>query len=182
MNPHNDTAFMINPQELQERARQDLTNGAITPGYAADAAVMLQMLNRALATEIVCWLRYTNHALVAKGVRAETVAEEFREHATEELAHAQRLAARIVQLGGDPDLSPTALATRSHAEYSRGQELSQMLRDNLIAERVAIEWYREAIRFVGQDDPTTRRMLEDILADEEEHADDLAGFLRPTPN
>lgn len=162
---------------LRKRARHGLEHGAVTEAYRADRGAVIEMLNTALATELVCTLRYRRHFYMATGLHAEVVAQEFLEHANEELTHADRIAARIVQLGGEPDFSPDALGSRSHAEYGEATSLDAMLRDNLIAERVAIDSYGEMVRHIGDDDPTTRRMLEDILAVEEEHADDLAGLL-----
>lgn len=162
---------------LRERARQNIEQGAVTEGYQADRTAVIDLLNTALATEIVCALRYRRHYYVASGLNAEAVADEFLEHANQEAEHADRLAARIVQLGGEPDFNPGTLASRSHAEYTESTELKQMVRENLVAERIAIESYSEMVRFIGVSDPTTRRMLEDILAVEEEHADDLAGLL-----
>jgi len=135
------------------------------------------MLNEALATEIVCMLRYKRHYFMARGVHAETVAAEFLQHAQQELEHADQIAARIVQLGGEPDFSPDTLTRRSHAEYVPGNTLVDMIKEDLVAERIAIDSYKEMIGVIGDDDPTTRRMLESILAVEEEHADDLAGLL-----
>ena len=135
------------------------------------------MLNEALATEIVCVLRYRRHHFMADGLHAEPVAQEFLQHAIEEQAHADEIAARIVQLGGAPNFSPEGLASRSHSEYDESESLVEMIREDLVAERIAIESYGEMIRYLGNDDPTTRRMLEGILAMEEEHADDLAGLL-----
>lgn len=138
-------------------------------------------MNEALATELVCVLRYRRHYYVARGVRAKTVAKEFLEHSKEELTHADQIAARLVQLGADPDFNPASLTTRSHAEYHEGTKLGDMVRANLIAERVAIESYREMIAYLGDRDPTTRRMLEEILAMEEKHADELADLLEDLP-
>ncbi len=162
---------------LRARARASLEDGAVTDGYRADRVAVVALLNQALATELVCVLRYKRHAATAKGLSAEPIAAEFAQHAVEELGHADQLAARISQLGGEPDFSPTTLAARSHAEYDASAELIDMIRSDLVAERIAIDAYGEAIRFVGDGDPTTRRMLEGILAMEEEHADDLADLL-----
>jgi len=162
---------------LRARARQHIEEGAVTPGYAADRADVIQALNEALATELVCVLRYRRHHFMAAGIHAGAVAAEFLEHANVELAHADRLAARIVQLRGEPDFSPAGLAGRSHAEYVEGDSLKSMITENLVAERVAIESYRELIAHLGDEDPTTCRMLEEILASEEGHADDLASLL-----
>lgn len=162
---------------IRERARCHIEEGAVTNRYAADRNAVISLLNDALATELVCVLRYRRHHFMATGIDAQPVAAEFLEHANEEQAHADALAARIVQLGGDPDFSPSGLAERAHAEYVAGDSLYEMLREDLIAERIAIDTYGQIIRFVGDDDPTTRRMLEDILANEEEHADELASML-----
>lgn len=162
---------------IKERARKDIMNGPVTPSYGADVALVVQMLNEALATETVCTLRYKHHYFVATGFRAEVAAREFLEHATEEQRHADMIAARIVQLGGTPDLNPSTLMERSHADYVAGKDLEEMIRENLIAERIAIESYRGIIQYLGDKDPTTRRIMEEVLAAEEEHADDMAGLL-----
>lgn len=164
-------------QALRERARLHLEQGAVTAGYKADRGQVIGMLNTALATEIVCVLRYKRHYFLARGINADAVAQEFLQHAAEEQAHADQLAARIVQLQGSPDFNPEGLAARSHAEYGTGSSLQDMLTEDLIAERIAIESYREMIAYLGDKDPTTRRMLEGILAMEEEHADDVASLL-----
>ena len=166
-------AFMTDVAELRRRARQDIEKGAVTTAYRADRVVVIDLLNQALATELVCVLRYKRHQFMAEGIHAETVASEFAEHAAEEQGHADQIAARIVQLDGEPNFDPTGLATRSHAEYTKGTDVADMIRENLVAERVAIQSYSEMIHYLGDDDPTTRRMLEGILAVEEEHADDL---------
>jgi bacterioferritin len=162
---------------IRERARRSLENGAVTEDYRADRKKALELLNSALATEIICVLRYKRHQYMARGIHAESVAAEFAEHAAEEQAHADSLAERIVQLGGEPDYSPVGLAARSHSEYVAGKDLQDMMREDLVAERVAIESYREMIRWFGDNDPTSRKLLEEILAKEEEHADDLASLL-----
>ena len=162
---------------LRERARQHIEAGAITPGYSADREAVINMLNAALATELVCTLRYKRHFFMASGLAAEGVAAEFAEHATQELGHADQIAGRIVQLGGQPDFHPDHLTRASHAEYVEGTTLIDMIRENLIAERIAIDSYREMVNFVGTDDSTTRRLLEEILAVEEEHAEDLVSLL-----
>ena len=154
-----------------------IERGAVTDGYGADRGTVLKLLNEALATEIICVLRYKRHFYMASGIHAQSVAQEFLQHANEEQAHADELAARIVQLGGEPNFSPDGLATRSHAEYVEGDGLIDMIKEDLVAERIAIDSYREMIVYLGNHDPTTRRMLEGILAMEEEHADDLAGLL-----
>lgn len=170
-------AFLSDIETLRRRAREHIAHGAVTPGYHADRDVVIKLLNEALATEIVCMLRYKRHYFMANGIHAEGVAQEFLEHANEEQGHADEIAQRIVQLGGAPDLSPAGLATRSHAEYVEGDTLEDMIREDLVAERIAIDSYREMIAYLGADDPTSRRMLEGILAKEEEHADDLASLL-----
>jgi len=170
-------AFLSDIQTLRRRAREHIAQGAVTPGYHADRDVVLRLLNEALATEIICTLRYKRHYFMAKGIHAEGVAAEFLEHATDEQQHADQIAARIVQLGGAPDFSPEGLATRSHAEYVEGETLEDMIKEDLVAERIAIDSYREIIAYLGDADPTTRRLMEEILAKEEEHADDLANLL-----
>lgn len=169
--------FIENIDAIRKRARKNIEKGAVTDAYKADRSAVVSLLNDALATELVCVLRYKRHYFMSKGLNAEPAAAEFLEHAKEEQAHADALAARIVQLGGEPDFSPTKLASRSHAEYVAGESLSEMMREDLIAERIAIDTYGQIIRYIGDDDPTTRRLLEDILANEEEHADDLASML-----
>src|SRR5688572_89241 len=170
-------AFLSDIETLRKRAREHIAQGAVTPGYQADRGVVLRLLNEALATEIICTLRYKRHYFMAKGIHAEGVAAEFLEHAADEQAHADQIAARITQLGGAPDFSPDGLATRSHAEYVEGGTLEEMIREDLVAERIAIDSYREMIQYLAEADPTSRRMLEEILAKEEEHADDLANLL-----
>jgi len=164
-------------QALRRRARQHLEEGAVTPGYSADRETVLRQLNHALATEIVCVLRYRRHHFMAKGIHSQGVAAEFLAHSNEEQGHADQLAARIVQLGGEPDFSPNGLASRSHAEYVAGVTLTDMIREDLVAERIAIDSYRGFIQYLGDKDPTTRRLLESILAVEEQHADELADLL-----
>jgi bacterioferritin len=170
-------AFLSDIQTLRRRAREHIAQGAVTPGYHADRDVVLRLLNEALATEIICTLRYKRHYFMAKGIHAEGVAAEFLEHAADEQQHADQIAARIVQLGGAPDFSPDGLTTRSHAEYVEGDTLEDMIREDLVAERIAIDSYREIIAYLGDNDPTSRRLMEEILAKEEEHADDLANLL-----
>ena len=162
---------------LRARARASLEDGAVTGGYGADREAVIAILNVSLATELVCVLRYKRHAFTAKGLSAEPIAAEFAKHAEQELEHADELAGRISQLGGEPDFSPAQLASRSHAEYDASTGLVDMIRADLVAERIAIDAYGEAIRFIGDGDPTTRRMLEGILAVEEEHAEDMADLL-----
>ncbi len=164
-------------QTFRKRARQDIEEGAVTSGYAADRETVIKLLNEALATEIVCVLRYKRHYFMASGIHAGSVAAEFLEHANQEMAHADRLAERIVQLRGEPNFSPDGLSDRSHAEYVEGESLKEMIKEDLIAERIAIESYREMIAYIAEKDTTTRRVLEEILASEEEHADDLASLL-----
>ncbi len=166
---------------LRARARRHIEEGAVTPGYRADREAVIKLLNEALATEIVCTLRYRRHYFMARGIHAATVAAEFREHADEELGHADQIAERIVQLGGEPDFSPMTLLARSHAEYVEGRSLLDMIKENLVAERVAIDSYREMLLYVGEDDPTTTRMLAAILAVEEEHADELSDLVAGLP-
>ena len=169
---------------LRARARASLADGEAADARREGRAAIVEVLNRALATELVCVLRYKRHAFTAKGLAAEPVVAEFTAHAAEEARHADQLAARISELGGEPDFAPSSLVTRSHAEYDASTDLLEMIRADLLAERIAIEAYGEAIRFVGDGDPTTRRLLESILAMEEEHADDLRNLLdrhRPRP-
>ena len=172
-----DKPFLTDIKTLRERARQHIENGAVTEGYSADRETVVKLLNEALATEIVCVLRYKRHYFMASGINAESVATEFLQHANEEQGHADLIAQRIVQLGGEPNFNPDGLTTRSHAEYVEGDTLIDMIKEDLVAERIAIDSYREMINYVNTDDPTTRRMLEGILAMEEEHADDLNNLL-----
>ena len=171
------SAFLSDINTIRERARRQVLDGAVTPSYGADRAVVLGLLNSALATEIVCVLRYRRHYFMASGALGEAIKHELLEHANEEQAHADRIAERIVQLGGEPDLNPLGIGERSHSEYVAGETLGEMVNEDLVAERVAIESYTEMIRFIGDSDPTTRRMLEGILANEEEHAEELASML-----
>ena len=170
--------FLSDVMELRRRARRRMEEGAVTPAYGADRDAVLSLLNVALATEIVCVLRYKKHYFMADGIHAEPVRAEFLEHANEEQAHADRLCERIRQLGGEPDLEPSGLLSRSHTEFQDARSLPDMIRENLLAERVAIESYKEMIAFIGATDPTTRRLFEDVLEEEEEHADELANLLR----
>ena len=172
-----DKPFLTDIKTLRERARQHLENGAVTEGYSADRETVIKLLNEALATEIVCVLRYRRHYFMASGINAESVAAEFLQHANDEQGHADEIAQRIVQLKGEPNFNPEGLLMRSHAEYVEGTSLLDMIKEDLVAERIAIDSYREMIRYFGNDDPTSRRMLEGILAVEEEHADDLQNFL-----
>ena len=170
--------FLSDIQELRRRAREHIAQGAVTPGYQADRGTVVKLLNEALATEIVCTLRYKRHYFMAKGIHAEGVAAEFLEHSRDEQQHADQIAERITQLGGEPDFSPEGLATRSHAEYVEGDSLEDMIREDLVAERIAIDSYKEIVLYLGEKDPTSRRLMEEILAKEEEHADDLANLLK----
>jgi bacterioferritin len=169
--------FLTDIKTLRERARQHIQNGAITEGYSADRETVVKLLNEALATEIVCVLRYKRHHYMASGIHAESVAAEFLEHANEEQGHADSIAQRIVQLKGAPNFNPDGLLSRSHAEYVEGETLTDMIKEDLVAERIAIDSYREMINYFGTDDPTSRRLMEEILAVEEEHADDLVNLL-----
>jgi bacterioferritin len=169
--------FLSDVQELRRRARQHIQDGAVTQGYLADREKVVAVLNQALATEIVCVLRYKRHHFMANGIHANAVAEEFLQHANDEQGHADQIAERIVQLGGEPNFSPDGLASRSHSQYVEGETLVDMIREDLVAERIAIESYGEIIRFLGERDITSRRMMEQILAVEEEHADDLKNLL-----
>lgn len=175
--PLHRTAGLTDTATLRANARQSLEDGAITRSYSADREAVIKLLNDALATEYVCVLRYYRHYFTAKGMLADAVKAEFLEHAQQEQAHAHKIAERIVQLGGEPDLNPDTLTARSHAEYKEGVDLRDMVRENLIAERIAIDSYREMINFVGDQDTTTKRILEEILAQEEEHADEFADLL-----
>ncbi len=169
--------FLTDIQTLRARARKHIEDGAVTVGYKADRETVIKLLNEALATELVCILRYKRHYFMATGINADSVAQEFLQHANEEQQHADQIAARIVQLKGEPNFNPEGLAMRSHAEYVEGENLIDMIKEDLIAERIAIDSYGEMIRYLGDKDITTRRMLEGILAIEEEHADDLASLL-----
>ena len=169
--------FLTDVQTLRQRARQQIEQGPITDAYGADRQRVIQVLNEALATELVCILRYKRHYFTAQGMQASAAAAEFLQHANEEQLHADQLATRITQLQGEPDFDPDTLTARSHAEYVAGSSLIEMVKEDLIAERVAIESYSEIIRWLGNDDPTTRRLMEEILATEEEHADDMLQLL-----
>ena|SRR5690348_6288167 len=170
-------AFLTDVQEIRKRARQHVEKGAVTEGYRADRETVVKLLNEALATEIVCVLRYKRHYFMATGINSEPVAKEFQQHAAEEQEHADEIAERITQLGGEPNLNPDGLLSRSHSEYAEGESLTDMIREDLIAERIAIDTYAEMARYFGEDDPTSRRMIEGILAKEEEHANDMADLL-----
>ncbi|AGZ33396.1 bacterioferritin [Pseudomonas sp. SWI6] len=163
---------------LRARARQHVEQGAVTEGYPADREKILRLLNESLATELVCTLRYKRHYFMASGIKASVAAQEFLEHANQEAEHADKLAERIVQLGGEPDFNPDNLSKHSHAQYVEGKSLKEMVLENLVAERIAIDSYREIIQYIGDKDPTTRRIFEDILAQEEEHADDMSDLLQ----
>ena len=167
---------------LRNDARKNIEEGAVTAGYSANRTEVLKQLNEALATELVCVLRYRRHYFMARGIHARGIAAEFLAHSNEEQAHADSLAARIVQLGGEPDFAPDGLSKRSHAEYVAGATLVDIIREDLVAERIAIDSYRGMIRYLGQDDPTTSTLLKSILAVEEEHADELADLLEGLPH
>jgi len=169
--------FLTDVKTLRERARQHIQQGAVTENYGADPKVVVEVLNAALATEIVCVLRYKNHYFMAQGIASDGAKTEFAEHAAEEQEHADRIAERIVQLGGEPDLNPDTLMRRSHSEYKTGQSLTEMLREDLVAERIAVESYREIVEWLRGKDPTSKRLMEDILAVEEEHAEDIQSLL-----
>ncbi len=169
--------FLTDIKEIRKRARKSMEQGPITESYKADPHKVISVLNEALATEIVCVLRYKRHYYMAKGIHAEPVAQEFLQHANEEQTHADQIAERITQLQGEPDFNPASLSSRSHSEYVEGESLGEMIRENLVAERIAIETYSEIIRWLGTDDSTTRSLMERILAMEEEHADDLVNML-----
>lgn len=177
MNSHIEGPFLTDVKELRRRARQHIEKGAVVENYRANREEVIKLLNVALATEIVCVLRYKRHYFMATGLEAGAVAEEFLTHAAEEQAHADEIARRITQLNGEPDLNPDGMLSRAHSEYVEGKTLTDMIREDLVAERVAIESYSEVIRYIGDSDPTTRRMLEGILAKEEEHAEDMATLL-----
>ena len=165
--------FVADIQSIRKRARQHIEQGAVTDSYRGDRDTVIRVLNEALATELVCVLRYKRHYFMASGIHAQAVAQEFQEHASEEQGHADRIAERITQLGGAPDFNPEILAARSHSQYVEGESLTDMIREDLVAERIAIDSYSEIVRYLGENDPTSRRMLEEILEKEEEHADDM---------
>jgi bacterioferritin len=169
----NKGTFVADIEEIRRRARQHIENGAVTDGYRGDRETVLRLLNEALATELVCVLRYKRHYYMASGLNSESVRAEFQEHAQEEQEHADMIAERITQLDGEPNFNPEGLLTRSHSEYVEGSNLVDMIREDLVAERIAIDSYGEMIRYIGDKDPTSRRVLEKILAKEEEHADDM---------
>lgn len=173
--------FLADIKAIRDRARQHMSDGAVTAGYGKNPEEAFKVLNEALATELICVLRYKRHSFMAAGIYAEPIAQEFATHASEEAAHADAIARRIVQLGGAPDFSPEGLSSRAHADYVEGGSLKEMIEENLVAERIAIDTYREMARWFGEDDPTTRRLLEGILEQEEEHADELADLLQNNP-
>jgi bacterioferritin len=175
--PRHGSEHLVLDQGAIDAAAKSIDEGAVTPGYGPWRDDIVKLLNDALATELVCVLRYKRHYFTAAGVNSPAIADEFLVHANEESGHADRIAERIVQLGGDPDFGPTTLLQRSHAGYDESKDLQSMVRANLVAERIAVESYRQMIVLIGDKDPTTRRMLEDILADEEEHADELKDWL-----
>ena len=177
MKASSNKSFMTDVKEIRRRARKHIEEGAVTEGYAADRETVIKILNEALATEIVCVLRYKRHYFMAQGIHSDPIANEFLQHANEEQGHADQIAGRIVQLGGAPNFSPEGLQMRSHSEYAEGETLVDMIKEDLVAERIAIDTYTEMIHYLADTDITTRRMLEGILAVEEEHADDLASFL-----
>jgi len=174
--PSAEPQLKLNEQAI-EAAKRSLDEGAVTPSYGPWRDQIVKLLNDALATELVCVLRYKRHHFTAKGMAAPSIADEFMVHAQEETAHSEKIAERIVQLGGEPDFSPATLLQRSHADYDENLDLKAMVRANLVAERVAVETYRQMIDLIGDKDPTTRRLLEDVLRDEEEHADEMADLL-----
>ena len=172
-----ETSQLTSVEDLRARARQNVDQGAVTEGYSADREEIIKLLNSSLATELVCVLRYKRHYFMANGLKASIAADEFKEHAEQEAEHADKLAERIVQLGGEPEFNPDLLSRNSHAQYVAGNSLKEMVYEDLVAERIAIDSYREIIQYIGDKDPTTRRIFEDILAQEEEHADDMADIL-----
>ena len=174
-------ALKTDLEAIRKRARDNIQEGAVTAAYEADTAKIVAVLNEVLATELVCVLRYKHHYYMAKGIHAKPVAAEFLEHANEEMGHADSVAKRITELGGKPNFNPDGLHTRSHAEYREGNTLEEMIKEDLIAERIAIDSYKEIIDYLGDKDTTTRRMFEEILAVEEEHADDLVSLLGGFP-
>jgi bacterioferritin len=169
--------FVSDIENIRKRARKDIDKGAMTAGYSADRATVVKLLNHALATELVCVLRYKYHYYMASGINSQAIKAEFLEHANEEQDHADQIAERITQLDGKPNLSPEGLLSRSHSDYVEGEDLVDMIKEHLVAERIAIDTYREMITYIGADDPTTRRVLEGILAVEEEHAEDMNTLL-----
>ena len=170
-------AFKADIEEIRKRARTKMEEGAVTDAYRADRTKVVDVLNEVLATEIVCALRYRSHFFTAQGIHGEAIADEFLQHASDEQDHADLVAKRITELGGDPNFDPEGLPSRSHAQYSHSDRLEDMIREDLVAERIAVSTYAEIVRWLGADDPTTRRVMEEILAKEEEHADDMAKLL-----
>ena len=177
MKARDKNSFLSDITEIRRRARQHIEEGAVTDAYKGDRKVVLRVLNEALATEIVCVLRYKRHHYMAKGIHSQAVAEQFLEHAAEEQEHADLIAERITQLDGEPNFNPDGLLTRSHSEYVEGESLTDMIREDLIAERIAVESYSEIIRYLADNDPTSRRLMESILAKEEEHAEEMKTLL-----
>ena len=173
--------FISDISKIRDRARAQIGDGAVTAGYKADREQVIKVLNEVLATEIVCMLRYKRHYFTVDGIFSDSIRAEFLEHANEEQQHADMVAARIVQLNGEPDFEPKNLATRSHAQYAEGDDALSMIREDLVAERIAIETYTEIARWLGEDDPTSRRLIEQILEKEEEHAEDLVTLLARLP-
>ncbi len=169
--------FKADIEEIRRRALEKMEQGAVTASYQADRTKVIEVLNEVLATETVCTLRYRNHYFMATGIHSSGVEAEFLEHAREEQDHADRVAKRICELGGTPNLDPAGLATRSHAQYGSGETLEEMIKEDLVAERIAIATYSEIVRWLANEDPTTRRLMEELLAKEEEHADDMAKLL-----
>ncbi len=169
--------FAADVAEIRRRAREHMQDGPVTQSYSADREKVVKLLNEALATELVCVLRYKRHHFMARGINSESVAAEFLEHANEEQDHADQIATRITQLNGEPDMNPDVLTKRSHSQYVEGKDLVDMIKENLVAERIAIDSYKQMILYIAEKDPTTRRMLEEILEKEEEHADDMANLL-----
>lgn len=171
-------SFVRDIEEIRCRARQHIEDGGVTEAYRGDRATVIRVLNEALATELVCVLRYKRHYYMASGIHAQAVAEEFLKHAKEEQQHADKIAERMTQLDGEPDLNPDTLTRRSHSEYIPGESLLEMIREDLVAERIAIDSYKEIIRYLGDNDPTSRRVMEEILAKEEEPAEDLKTLIQ----
>ena len=169
--------FLTDIETIRKRAREHIDQGAITAGYSADRETVIKLLNEALATEIVCTLRYKYHYYMASGINSQAVKAEFLEHAQQEQEHADRIAERITQLDGKPNFNPDGLASRAHADYAEGVDLVDMIKEDLVAERIAIDTYRAIVEYIGGEDPTTRRVMEEVLAQEEEHAEDMATLL-----
>lgn len=176
-NTRNKGPFISDIEEIRRRARAHMENGAVTENYKADREAVIRLLNEALATELVCVMRYKRHYFMASGLYSESVKEEFAEHAAEEQEHADKIAERITQLDGEPNFNPEGLLSRSHSQYAEGTDLVDMIREDLVAERIAIESYSEIVRYLADNDSTSRRLMEEILAKEEEHADDMKTLL-----